>query len=121
MKTKWKLTGEDVVKIITLYKENVSQNQIAKILHVDHSTIYYHLRKHDVELRVRAVNMKPRIRVARTFLDESGDVLNTGKSYKQYLEDEKRRNQKASITMIKSNEVHIPVDFTKYFNKSSTS
>lgn len=106
MKTKWKLSTEQKSKILYLYKHNVSQNQIAKKLNVDHSTIHYHLKKNNIELRVRTIKIKEV--PVEIFYDEFGDKINTGKSYKEYLQENRRRK---IITITP----HVTVDFTKYF------
>lgn len=106
MRYKWKLSEKDVSQIINLYKkEGVCQNQIAKQFRIDHSTVYYHLVKNGVELRTSVIRLKPQVRKVVTVIshtDFDGDKLNEGKSYQEYIEEDRKRQRKEMLQSIKS-------------------
>jgi IS30 family transposase len=111
MRLKWKLSDKDVSKIISLYKSEVSQNQIAKRFNIDHSTVYYHLKKNDIDIRHKVIThtihcKNDNTRRIENHTDFDGEKLNVGKSYKEYLQDDKERRIQARKDMGSSNTPH---------------
>lgn len=111
MRLKWKLSNKDVSKIISLYKGEVSQNQIAKKFNIDHSTVYYHLKKNGVDIRHKIITRTIHhtdnyTNVVEDHTDFNGEKLNTGKTYKEYLQEDKERRIQAIKEMRRSNTPH---------------
>lgn len=114
-KLKWKLSPEQKHEIVQLYlgariegkyegTEPPTVSVICKLYHIDHSTVYYHLKRAQVfqagkprEFRTfqqvimpveRSIPRKVRILIPT---DLNGDVINQGHDYKDYLRIQKER------------------------------
>jgi IS30 family transposase len=99
VKTKWKLSEQDVAKIIVLFTvKGMCKNDIARIFNVDHSTIHYHIRKHEGG---GVVGRPTGSRTQAEYVDDKdfdGETLNRGMSYSEYVERENaRRLERQSI------------------------
>jgi hypothetical protein len=59
--SKWKLNRQDIDNIITAYKSGVRQSLISKMYKIDHSTVYYHVKKAGVFKKVikGQINISP--------------------------------------------------------------
>lgn len=87
-----------------MYQEGYSKNHIARTFSVDHSTVYYHIKKSSIgevpllaSLRMKIIK-KPRIE--RIVFDEDGSKINTGKSYEEYLQEEESRRLQNQMTCL---------------------
>ena len=100
-KTKWKLSAEKIEQIFILYYENGwSKNDIAKEMDVDHSTIHYHIKRHQNNSDLMGIlNIERRIinrtkRVIPDLVDDfdfDGSKINRGMTYQDYLDQDRLR------------------------------
>lgn len=90
MKKKCKLIAGDIEKIVSLFKKGFSQNYIADEFGVDHSTVYYHLKKRKLLRASHRINFTIK-KKKRDNLDEFGEKICTGKSYEEYIDEQEVR------------------------------
>lgn len=95
MKTKWKLKSPDIEKIIDLYYDKRwSKNKIAIKFNVDHSTIHYHIRKHERNVyEIDDISLS-NIPAYYDNTDFNGEIINKGSTYKEYLDVEQARRMR---------------------------
>ncbi len=91
------MTKEKIIEVIKMRQEGYSFSSIGRYFDKDHTTIMYHCQKAIVYVKtdITKVLIKP-LKRDYEYLDtlEIIEVTNSGKSYSQYLEDEKKRKWK---------------------------
>jgi len=87
-------------EMLALRAKGLGLSELGRKYGVDHSTIFYHIKKSGMATVQRVVQkpkdvVKPRISVEViqfSYIDFRGEPINPGKDYKEYLEEcEKRR------------------------------
>lgn len=106
MVEKWKLTTDDKNKIVNDYVAGTPILQIARLYHIDHSTVYYHLKrarvfvngKPHITTKIRQViYFKPKEKKKKEVIRDSvmrdfdGEPINQGHDYSWYLECQKKK------------------------------
>ena len=49
MKTRWKLDAFDITRLLILYANGVNKCEVGREVGCDHSTVFYHVRKHNIK------------------------------------------------------------------------
>lgn len=109
-KLKWKLTSEQKQQVVFHWCNGVSVSIICKNYHIDHSTIYYHLKKARVFIAGQPREMRsihqimverpaeakilPMPRNIEVATDFDGDKLCLGHDYATYLKQAKENRYK---------------------------
>lgn len=85
----------DIEEMFELRRQGWTLHQLASKYHRDHSTILYHCHRYEVYphgvksfkfvKKVKQLNSSPGKYIV---LDYRGDIINQGKSYREYLQDE---------------------------------
>ena len=102
-KLKWKLSPEQKLEIAKVYCTGVPISTICRIFEIDHSTVYYHLKRAQVfqagqprEIRTlhAVISLPPLPRKKQVLIptDLDGYPINQGHDYKDYLRIEKEKS-----------------------------
>lgn len=100
MKGKWKLSEGDKSKMLSMYAEGHSKNSLARHFKVDHSTVYYHIKKQDdVQAGLSPMKMRFSSKIITRapipeHVDDDGSRLNKGMDYADYLAEDAIRLRK---------------------------
>jgi len=97
-----RMTIEQIAKIIEMRKEGYSLNYLGRYFGKDHTTILYHCQRAKLSIGIshKKVINGPKFRKwPETFsydiyTDETGEKLNPGKNYADYVKEEENRKWK---------------------------
>ena len=96
-----KMTKEQILEVVKMRQDGYSFHDIGRYFNKDHSTIVYHCQKAGISFPRSPIKklVMERIGNARERKSkdpkpyiEDGDVINRGKNYEDYLDDENKRN-----------------------------
>lgn len=78
-KKPWKITPNDIDKMVKFHKEGYSAREIGKMMNITHNTVSYHLKKRNIVLPIRGAGITRKSMRDYSDLDHTKIPLTKGK------------------------------------------